>query len=78
MEPTWRKHFRKRIRSKTLFYYCIQGPFTTLETITNAETAKEWLVHHLGDEVAVRNHFVALSTNEEAVTEFGIDPTNMF
>jgi glucose-6-phosphate isomerase len=52
--------------------------FTTLETLTNAETAREWLVSGLGDEAAVANHFVAVSTNAEKVAEFGIDTANMF
>ena len=52
--------------------------FTTLETMTNARTAREWSLHSLGDEAAVAKHFVAVSTNEEEVTRFGIEPKNMF
>ena len=52
--------------------------FSTLETITNATSARDWLVGELGDEAAVAQHFVAVSTNAERVREFGIDPTNMF
>jgi glucose-6-phosphate isomerase len=53
--------------------------FTTLETLTNASVAREWLLSGLGgDESAVARHFVAVSTNTEAVREFGIDPDNMF
>jgi glucose-6-phosphate isomerase len=52
--------------------------FGTLETLTNARTARQWLVEGLGDEAAVRNHFVAVSTNAAKVSEFGIDPDNMF
>jgi len=52
--------------------------FTTLETLTNARSAREWLVASLGDEAAVAKHFVAVSTNKEKVAAFGIDPTNMF
>jgi glucose-6-phosphate isomerase len=52
--------------------------FTTLETMTNARTAREWLLAALGDEAAVAEHFVAVSTNAEAVAAFGIDPANMF
>jgi glucose-6-phosphate isomerase len=52
--------------------------FTTLETITNATTAREWLLAALHDEAAVARHFVAVSTNEEEVSRFGIDPANMF
>jgi glucose-6-phosphate isomerase len=52
--------------------------FTTLETMTNAATAREWLVGALGDESAVAKHFVAVSTNEAEVEKFGIDTANMF
>jgi glucose-6-phosphate isomerase len=52
--------------------------FTTLETLTNAHTARAWLVDGLGDESAVAKHFVAVSTNAEKVSEFGIDTENMF
>ncbi len=52
--------------------------FGTLETLTNARTARAWLIERLGDEAAVARHFVAVSTNEEKVTAFGIDPSNMF
>jgi glucose-6-phosphate isomerase len=52
--------------------------FTTLETLTNATTAREWLLDGLESPQAVRNHFVAVSTNAEKVAEFGIDPKNMF
>ncbi len=52
--------------------------FTTLETITNARSARAWLLAGLGDTKAVARHFVAVSTNAEEVTAFGIDPANMF
>src|SRR5262245_5947920 len=52
--------------------------FTTLETMTNARTAREWSVRALGDERAVAKHFVAVSTNAEEVARFGIDTANMF
>jgi glucose-6-phosphate isomerase len=53
--------------------------FTTLETMTNAETARNWLLNGLGgDKAAVARHFVAVSTNEKKVSEFGIDTANMF
>jgi glucose-6-phosphate isomerase len=52
--------------------------FTTLETMTNAHTARDWVLAALGDESAIARHFVAVSTNEEGVREFGIDPANMF
>ena len=52
--------------------------FTTLETMTNAQSAREWALAALGDEAAVAKHFVAVSTNAERVAEFGIDTANMF
>ncbi len=53
--------------------------FTTLETMTNARSARDWMLDALGgDEAGVAKHFVALSTNTRAVEEFGIDPANMF
>jgi glucose-6-phosphate isomerase len=52
--------------------------FTTIETITNATTARRWLLESLGEERAVASHFVAVSTNTAKVAEFGIDPANMF
>jgi glucose-6-phosphate isomerase len=52
--------------------------FGTLETITNATSARDWVVSELGDEAAVARHFVAVSTNAKLVEEFGIDPANMF
>ncbi len=53
--------------------------FTTLETMTNAKTARDWVLKNLGGDVqAVAKHFVAVSTNAEAVEQFGIDTANMF
>jgi glucose-6-phosphate isomerase len=52
--------------------------FTTLETMTNARSAREWALAALGDEAAIAKHFVAVSTNAEKVAEFGIDTANMF
>jgi glucose-6-phosphate isomerase len=52
--------------------------FTTLETMTNAHTARRWALDALGDEEAIAKHFVAVSTNAEGVAEFGIDTDNMF
>jgi glucose-6-phosphate isomerase len=52
--------------------------FTTLETMTNAETARAWTLQALGDEKAVARHFVAVSTNADEVSKFGIDTANMF
>jgi glucose-6-phosphate isomerase len=52
--------------------------FTTLETMTNARSAREWALAALGDDAAIAKHFVAVSTNAEKVTDFGIDTANMF
>ncbi|MGP8050683.1 MAG: glucose-6-phosphate isomerase [Desulfobaccales bacterium] len=52
--------------------------FTTLETMTNAQTARQWLIKGLGREDAVAKHFVAVSTNAQEVQKFGIDTANMF
>jgi len=63
--------------AETLFIVASKT-FTTLETMTNARTARAWLVGALGSEAAVEKHFVAVSTNESEVRKFGIDPRNMF
>jgi glucose-6-phosphate isomerase len=63
--------------SETLFVVSSKT-FTTLETIGNAKTAREWLLSSLGDVAAVRQHFVAVSTNTKEVANFGIDTDNMF
>ncbi len=52
--------------------------FTTLETMTNAHSARDWSLSKLGDEKAVAKHFVAISTNAKEVAKFGIDTENMF
>src|SRR5215831_16960669 len=52
--------------------------FGTLETLTNATSARDWVLAQLGDPAAIAKHFVAVSTNAERVAEFGIDTTNMF
>ncbi|HEY6079418.1 MAG TPA: glucose-6-phosphate isomerase [Polyangiaceae bacterium] len=63
--------------AETLFIVCSKT-FTTIETLTNAKTARGWLIDRLGNEAAVSKHFVAVSTNAAEVTKFGIDPANMF
>ncbi len=62
---------------ETLFIVCSKT-FTTLETMTNAHSARQWMLDQLKDEAAVAKHFVAVSTNTAKVTEFGIDSANMF
>src|SRR5271169_6292437 len=63
--------------AETLFIVASKT-FTTLETMTNARTARDWTLATLHDEAAVAKHFVAVSTNEAEVTKFGIDVQNMF
>ncbi|HTI97152.1 MAG TPA: glucose-6-phosphate isomerase [Rudaea sp.] len=63
--------------AQTLFVVCSKT-FTTQETLANARAARNWLLRELGDESAVKKHFVAVSTNAAEVAKFGIDPANMF
>jgi len=63
--------------AETLFLVASKT-FTTQETMTNAASARRWLIDGVGDTSAVARHFAALSTNREAVVAFGIDPANMF
>jgi len=62
----------------TTLFIIASKTFTTQETLTNAHTARAWFLEHAQDEAAIARHFVALSTNAEAVAEFGIDTANMF
>ena len=68
----------KHCRPETTLFLVASKTFTTQETMTNARTARDWFLRHAGDDAHVAKHFVALSTNAEAVREFGIDPANMF
>ena len=63
--------------SETLFVISSKT-FTTLETMTNAQTARQWVIEALGSDTAVAKHFVAVSTNAQEVQKFGIDTANMF
>lgn len=63
--------------AETLFIVCSKT-FTTLETLENANTARQWCLDALGDERAIAHHFVAVSTNASEVSKFGIDTKNMF
>ncbi len=62
----------------TTLFLVASKTFTTSETMTNAHTARRWLLEALGDDAAVARHFIAISTNFEAVEDFGIDPRNAF
>ncbi|XP_061724238.1 glucose-6-phosphate isomerase [Cydia pomonella] len=68
----------KRLDPETALFIVASKTFTTQETITNATSAKNWFLEAAKDPSAVAKHFVALSTNGEKVTAFGIDPKNMF
>jgi glucose-6-phosphate isomerase len=64
--------------AETTLFIISSKTFTTQETLLNANNARQWLISKLGDNQAVAKHFVAVSTARQQVTEFGIDPTNMF
>lgn len=66
------------LNPETTLFLIASKTFTTQETMANAESAKRWLLETLKDESAVARHFVAISTNREKVSAFGIDPDNMF
>ncbi len=68
----------KRLDPETTLFVVSSKTFTTQETLTNAHTARRWLVEALGEEAAVAKHFVAVSTNADGVGAFGIDTANMF
>jgi len=68
----------KKIQPDTTVWIVASKTFTTQETITNATTAKDWFLKTAKDPAHVAKHFVALSTNEKEVTQFGIDKKNMF
>ncbi len=68
----------KAVNPETTLFIIASKTFTTQETMTNADSAKSWFLKAANDESAVAKHFVALSTNSEAVSAFGIDTNNMF
>ncbi|MDQ3258689.1 MAG: glucose-6-phosphate isomerase [Acidobacteriota bacterium] len=68
----------KDLQPETTLFIVASKTFTTQETITNAQTAKDWLLKTAPDEAVVAKHFVALSTNAKEVSKFGIDTKNMF
>jgi glucose-6-phosphate isomerase len=68
----------RNLSPETTLFIVSSKTFTTQETLANARTAREWLLQKAGHRQAVARHFVAVSTNEAGVSEFGIDPRNMF
>ena len=67
----------QNLNPETTLFVVVSKSFTTQETLSNATTAKQWLVDALGEK-AVANHFVAVSTNLQMINDFGIDPNNVF
>jgi glucose-6-phosphate isomerase len=68
----------KKVNPETTLFIVASKTFTTQETMTNANTARDWFLNAAKDEAFVKNHFVAVSTNEKEVDKFGIDTKNMF
>ena len=68
----------RKVDPETTLFLVASKTFTTIETMTNARTARVWFLDTAKDEAHIAKHFAALSTNEAGVTEFGIDPANMF
>ncbi|MBZ7936533.1 MULTISPECIES: glucose-6-phosphate isomerase [Campylobacter] len=67
-----------QVHPETTLFIVASKTFSTQETLTNAFTARKWFLNHALDEKHIAKHFVAVSTNKEAVKEFGIDSNNMF
>ena len=90
VQPNLRVHFVSNVDEADLLQnledldpettlFCVSSKtFTTQETMTNAESAREWFLDKIPDPSAIARHFVAISTNTRKVAEFGIDPANMF
>lgn len=68
----------QNLNPATTLFIIASKTFTTQETLTNARSARQWFLANGGSEQAIAAHFVAVSTNREAVSQFGIDPANMF
>lgn len=68
----------KKVTPDETLFLIASKTFTTQETMTNAQTARDWFLQHATDQQHIALHFAALSTNEKAVTAFGIDPKNRF
>ncbi|MGI6083143.1 MAG: glucose-6-phosphate isomerase [Limnochordia bacterium] len=78
IDPTDIATTLKDLSPETTLFLVASKTFTTQETMTNAHTARAWLLQHLQDEAAIANHFAAISTNHKEVQDFGIDRDNMF
>lgn len=78
VDPTDMQQTLQQLNPETTLFLVASKSFTTEETMLNAQRARSWLVEHAQDDAAVARHFVAISTNAEAVQRFGIDGDNMF
>ena len=78
IDPTHIYQTLKKLNPETTLFLIASKTFTTQETMTNAKTAREWFLKFAKDEKHIEKHFVAISTNKEAVIKFGINPDNMF
>ena len=78
LDPAHLSSTLAQLDPETTLFIVASKTFTTLETLANANSAKAWLLTKLREPAAVARHFVALSTNAQAVEAFGIDPENMF
>jgi len=94
LRPYWKPHMKahfvsnidgthitetlKKVHPETTLFMIASKTFTTQETMTNANTARNWFLDFAINEASIKQHFVAISTNESKVKEFGIDPDNMF
>ncbi len=68
----------RQVAAESTLFVVASKTFTTEETLTNANTAREWFLEQAGERGAIARHFVAVSTNRQGVEKFGIDPQNMF
>lgn len=78
VDPTDMQQTLQHLDPERTLFLVASKSFTTEETMLNADRARRWLVEHAQDDTAVARHFVAISTNAEAVKQFGIDEDNMF
>jgi glucose-6-phosphate isomerase len=78
VDPTDITETLKHLKPETTLFLIASKTFTTQETMMNAHTARRWFLDQTRDEATVAKHFVAISTNQEAVEAFGIDSDNMF
>lgn len=78
VDPTDMVETLKLVNPETTLFLIASKTFTTIETMTNAGTARAWFLEAAGDDAHIAKHFAAMSTNVEAVKAFGIDPANMF